>query len=146
MIDWQKFLPGSPRCMWSWIQTSRDWQRSICQVRDVSLLLLRFLWCFLNVTLFLSMIFKASLKLPFDRVLGILAMFDSGETDWKVNNWIIVMGLLLLHNIFKVGEVQQSGDSDGRRGGREAKYLGHGESREGGTWAGKSCSRFFQAL
>ena len=39
-------------------------------------------------------------------MLGILAMIDSGETDWKVNNQIIVMK----NNILKVGEAQQCFD------------------------------------
>ena len=39
-------------------------------------------------------------------MLGILAMIDSGETDWKVNNQIIVME----DNILKEGKVQRSSD------------------------------------
>ena len=58
------------------------------------------------MTHFLSKISKASLNCPFHRVLGILAMIDSGETDWKVNNQIVVME----DNILKVVEVQQSSD------------------------------------
>lgn len=83
------------------------------------------------------MAFKASLKLPFYRVLGILAMLDSGETDWKVNQ-LISSKLVKCNNI--------TGDSNGCRGGTGAKHLGHGESRDRGAGDGKSCSRLFQAL
>ena len=39
-------------------------------------------------------------------MLGILAMIDSGETDWKVDNWIIVIE----DNILEDGKAQRSSD------------------------------------
>ena len=35
IIELQIFLQGSPRCVWSWVQASRDRQRSFCKVSDI---------------------------------------------------------------------------------------------------------------